>query len=134
MDVNDQVHATSQLESSLKLEKDSLNMLVYKLQQEVLTELDSKSLDNLVEMEKSRGDDQLDLDRDFGNHARGVKVDRELIHKILTAVKAQKRKLLITTGRVEVGLSLYLPCCSFNSTDSISSSCKEHWISLNDET
>ncbi|MCO5584578.1 hypothetical protein L7F22_038509 [Adiantum nelumboides] len=95
------VHATSQLESSLKMEKDSFNSLIQRLQREVLSELDSKSLESMVEMERLQGEDQIELGKDMENHTRTVKVDKELVHKILTAVRAQKKKLFVTTGRIE---------------------------------
>ncbi|KAH6557172.1 hypothetical protein KP509_1Z130800 [Ceratopteris richardii] len=90
------VHSTSQMESSLKLEKDALNSLVLKLQHEVLADHDSESLHNMMEMEE-----QIQLGKDIEIHTGNLKVDRELVHKIIVAIRAQKRKLSVTTGRIE---------------------------------
>lgn len=63
-------------------------------------ELDPRNADAVDEMEKLHDQVKLDIGkrRDISNSS----IDKELFHKILMAVREQKRKYLVTASRVEV--------------------------------
>ena len=77
-------------------------MFAHKLKYEVLVELDPQNPDAMEEMEKSK--DQLQKDMGKRRDLSNLTIDRELFHKILLAVREQKRKYLATAGRVEVSV------------------------------